>query len=148
MDVGDEVRDDPQCLALREHARAVLQDTDGFTRRLDDVGRAGAGDVERVAFGLEREIGVVIRVVRRMTQLEDVGVGVLVDRILDRVGPHRGVSKRLIGRQDATDLLQSARAVQMQLGKRPDDAVSGRTERVDREGEARNESGRGGDRNQ
>ncbi len=118
-----------------------LQYSDRFTSGLDDVSGARAGGTELVALGLVRQVGVVIRFVRRVIEFEDIRVGILVHRILDRVGPHRGVSQGLVLRQDAPDLFQGPGVLQMQLGERADDAVSDRAKRVKCEGAAGDEGG-------
>ena len=103
------------------------------------VGRAPGSD-EVVAGGLERDVRVVIGVLRRVLEPEERRVAVLVERVLDRVGPDSGVGERFLRPQDLPDLGQRARALQMQLGHAPDDAVPGVAEGAKR-GPQRRDSG-------
>ena len=58
-----------------------------------------AGQRQVVARHLERDVRVVIRVVGRMRQPEERCVAVLVERVLDRVGPDGGIRQRSWGRR-------------------------------------------------
>ena len=123
--VADGVGEHPQGLARREGLRRPAQYPDALARDLEDVGRPRAGERQVVLRGLERDVRVVIGVLRRMIEPEERRVLVFVERVLDRVGPDRGVGERFLRPQDLPDLGQRPRALQMRLGHASDDAVAG-----------------------
>ena len=134
--VADQVGEHPQGLARREGRRRAAQNPNALARHLEDVGRPRAGERQVVLGGLERDVRVVIGVLRRMREPEERRVPVLVERVLDRVGPDGGVGERFLRPQDLPDLGQRPRALQMQLGHASDDAVAGVAEGAERGAEA------------
>ena len=119
-------------LAPREGRRRAAEHADALARHLQDVGRPRAGERRVVLGGLERDVRVVIGVLRRMREPEERRVPVLVERILDRVGPDGGIRECFLRPQNLSDLGERPRALQVKLGHASDDAVPGVAERAER----------------
>ena len=67
-----------------------------------------------------------------MRQPEERRVAVLVERVLDRVGPDGGIRERFLGTQNLADLRERAGVLQVEFGDASDDAVPGVTEGAER----------------
>ena len=74
-----------------------------------------------------------------MRQPEERRVAVLVERVLDRVGPDGGIRERFLGTQNLADLRQRAGVLQVDFGDASDDAVSGVTEAAERRGDGQDD---------
>ncbi len=67
-----------------------------------------------------------------MRQPEERRVAVLVERVLDRVGPDGGICERFLRTQNFADLRERAGVLQVDFGNASDDAVPGVTEGAER----------------
>ena len=135
VQIADEVREHPERLARRERLRRATEDADALARDLDDVGGPRAGERHVVLRGLERDVRVVIGILRRVLEPEERRVAILVERILDGVGPDARVGERLLRPKDLPHLGQRPRALQMQLGHASDNAVAGVAKSAERRAE-------------
>ncbi len=133
--VTDEVREHPDGLPPREGRRRAAQHANARARHLEDVGRPRAGERRVVGAGLKRDVRVVIGVLRRMREPEERRVPVLVERVLDRVGPDGGIRECFLRPQNLSDLGERPRALQVQFSHASDDAVPGVAERTERRAE-------------
>ena len=129
VQVADRVGEHPQGLARRERPRRAAQDADALTRDLNDIGRPRAGKRQVVLRGLEGNIRVVIGVLRRVLEAEERRVAVLIEGVLDRVGPDGGIGERFLRPEDLPDLGERAGALpglsKVELGDAADDAMAG-----------------------